>query len=145
MPASDAGKYIFCVNLLAGSAGALALIDADLGRYARSSADIGVAAFLGNFALDVLMIFLGAVIMFAGLPALTAYYVEAAGLTPEAARAMAVASPDRVAAAFIIFGGALGTALMVAPQSKAQVLNIYSSSPPACKMQCPIQKRKKRR
>ena len=125
---SDTAKLIFCINLLAGSAGALALIDADLGRYARSSADIAIAAFLGNFALDVLMIFLGAVIMYAGMPALTEYYVEVGGLTKEAAMQVAIENPDRIAAAFIVFGGLLGTILMVAAQSKAQVLNTYSSS-----------------
>jgi cytosine permease len=125
---TDRGKLIFCINLLAGSAGALALIDADLGRYARSSIDIGIAAFLGNFALDVLMIFLGAVIMYAGMPALTEYYVAIGGLTEEAAMQVAIENPDRIAAAFIVFGGVLGTILMVAAQSKAQVLNTYSSS-----------------
>jgi len=125
---TEVEKLIFCINLLAGSAGALALIDADLGRYAKSSADIGIAAFLGNFALDVVMILLGAIVMYAGLPALTEYYVQVQGLAPEAARRVAVASPDRVAAAFIVFGGILGTVLMVAAQSKAQVLNTYSAS-----------------
>ncbi len=125
---TDTGKLIFCINLLAGSAGALALIDADLGRWSRSSLDIGIAAFLGNFALDVVMIFLGAIIMYAGLPALTDYYVEVQGLSRAAAREVALANPDRVAAAFIVFGGVLGTFLMVAAQSKAQVLNTYSSS-----------------
>ncbi|MGH8208585.1 MAG: purine-cytosine permease-like transporter, partial [Steroidobacteraceae bacterium] len=33
--------YVFCINVLIGSAGALALSDADFGRYARRSRDIG--------------------------------------------------------------------------------------------------------
>jgi len=125
---TTAGKLIFGINILAGSAGALALVDADLGRYARSSADIGIAAFLGNFALDVFMIFLGAVIMYAGMPALTDYYVTVMGMPQELAARVALENPDRVAAAFIVFGGILGAVLMVAAQSKAQVLNTYSSS-----------------
>ncbi len=125
---SDKGKLIFCINLLAGSAGALALLDADLGRYARSSMDIGIAAFLGNFALDVFMIFMGAVIMYAGMPALTVYYVDVMGLSETEAARIAIENPDRVAAAFIVFGGVIGTILMVLAQSKAQVLNTYSSS-----------------
>jgi cytosine permease len=125
---SDKGKLIFCINLLAGSAGALALLDADLGRYARSSMDIGIAAFLGNFALDVFMIFMGAVIMYAGMPALTEYYVSVAGLSESEAARIAIENPDRVAAAFIVFGGVLGAILMVLAQSKAQVMNTYSSS-----------------
>ena len=125
---SDWGTLIFCINLLAGSAGALALVDADLGRYSRSSMDIGIAAFLGNFALDVFMIFMGAIIMYAGMPALTEYYVTIVGLTESEAAKVAIENPDRVAAAFIIFGGILGTILMVLAQTKAQVLNAYSSS-----------------
>lgn len=120
--------YLFAVNILSGSAGALALISADLGRYARSSRDIGIAAFAGIGAQDIVMVSIGAVILFAGMPALTDYYVNVAGVPVEQARAIAVENPDRVAAAFIVFGGVLGAALMVAAQSKAQVLNAYSSS-----------------
>ena len=120
--------YIFAVNILSGSAGALALLNADLGRYARTSRDIGIAALLGNLFLDVIMVFLGAVIMYAGMPALVDYYVNVVGVPVTEARAIAVENPDRVAAAFIVFGGVLGTLLMVAAQSKAQVVNAYSSS-----------------
>jgi cytosine permease len=125
---SGTGKLIFCINILAGSAGALALFDADLGRYARRSSDVAIAALLGNFALDVFMVFMGAVIMYAGMPALVEYYVNVNGLTVEAARQVAIENPDRVAFAFVVFGGVLGTVLMVAAQTKAQVLNTYSSS-----------------
>jgi len=125
---TDIAKLIFCINILAGSMGALALIDADLGRYARSSTDIGVAALMGNLAQDILMIFIGAVIMYAGLPALVDYYVTVEGFSVAEANQVAFENPDRVAAAFIVFGGVLGTILMVAAQSKAQVLNTYSSS-----------------
>jgi cytosine permease len=125
---SDLGKLIFCINILAGSAGALALIDADLGRYARSSKDIGIAAFLGNFALDIFMIVMGGAIMYAGMPALIEYYVNVVGLSQAEAASIAIENPDRVAAAFIVFGGALGALLMVLAQSKAQVMNTYSSS-----------------
>ena len=125
---SETGKLIFCINILAGSAGALALFDADLGRYARRSSDVAIAALLGNFALDVFMVFMGAVIMYAGMPALVEYYVNVNGLTDEAARQVAIENADRVAFAFVVFGGVLGTALMIAAQTKAQVLNTYSSS-----------------
>ena len=125
---SDLAKLAFGINILAGSAGALALIDADLGRYAKSSADIGIAAFLGNFALDVFMIFIGGVIMYAGMPVLIEYYVNTGGMSEVGARNIAIENPDRVAVAFIIFGGVLGTILMVLANAKAQVLNTYSSS-----------------
>lgn len=125
---SDSGKFIFCVNVLIGSAGALALMDADLGRYARSSRDIALAALAGNLFMDVVMVAVGGIIMYAGMDQLIAHYVRVDGLAPDAARALALQSPDSVAAAFIIFGGALGTLLMVLAQSKAQVLNTYSAS-----------------
>jgi cytosine permease len=121
-------KFITCLNLLMGAAGALALIDADLGRYARSSADIGIAAYIGSFCLDILMVVIGGIILFAGMPALIDYYVNVVGLIPEQAGQVAFESTDRIAAAFIIFGGVLGFFLMVAAQVKAQVLNTYSSS-----------------
>jgi cytosine permease len=124
----ELGKFVFCINVLAGAAGALALVDADLGRYARTSLDIGIAAVLGNFALDILMVFIGAAIMFAGMPALIDYYVSVGGLTEAEASRVAIENPDRIAYAFIVFGGVVGALLMVAAQTKAQVLNTYSSS-----------------
>jgi cytosine permease len=125
---TDMGKFTFCVNVLIGSAGALALIDADLGRYAKSSRDIGIAALLGNLFMDVVMLGVGGIVMYAGMEALVAYHVNVGGMTRQAAQSMALQSPDSVAAAFIVFGGLLGTVLMVLAQSKAQVLNTYSAS-----------------
>lgn len=126
--ASDGDKLAFCINVLIGSAGALALIDADLGRYAKTSRDIGVAALLGNVFMDLGMLAIGGAVMFAGMGELVGYYVHSAGMTEAAAQQMALQSPDSVAAAFIVFGGFLGTALMLLAQTKAQVLNTYSAS-----------------
>jgi cytosine permease len=112
---------------LIGSAGALALIDGDLGRYARTSKDVGIAALLGNAFMDIGMLFIGGAVMYAGMSELVAYYVNT-GMTQEAAQKMALESPDSVAAAFIVFGGVLGALLMLLAQAKAQVLNTYSSS-----------------
>lgn len=124
----EVGKFIFAVNVLIGSAGALALVDADLGRYARSSRDIGLAALVGNLAMDVLMLAIGAAIMHVGAPRLAAFYAQQQGISLAQAQQLVLASPDAVAAAFIVFGGALGTVLMVLAQGKAQVLNTYSAS-----------------
>ncbi|GAB6848352.1 purine-cytosine permease family protein [Paraburkholderia kururiensis] len=124
----DVKKFIFCVNVLIGSAGALALVDADLGRYARRSRDIGIAALIGNIMMDVLMLGLGGVIMYAGIPALVDFYMRTAGMSHEAAMHAALQSPDSITAAFVVFGGALGALLMVLAQSKAQVINTYSAS-----------------
>lgn len=125
---SDLGKFVFAVNVLIGSAGALALVDADLGRYARSSRDIGIAAFVGNVFMDIVMLSLGGVIMYAGVPALVDFYVQNRGMDIQSAHQLVLASPDSVAAAFIVFGGVLGTILMILAQGKAQVLNTYSAS-----------------
>ncbi|HDR8999208.1 TPA: cytosine permease [Burkholderia vietnamiensis] len=125
---SDLSKFVFAVNVLIGSAGALALVDADLGRYARRSRDIGYAALIGNLMMDVLMLGLGGVIMYAGIPALVDFYMRTAGMTHEAALHASLQSPDSVTAAFVVFGGALGALLMVLAQSKAQVINTYSAS-----------------
>ena len=125
--ASWGDKLAFCVNILIGSAGALALIDGDLGRYARRSKDVAIAAFLGNAFMDIGMLFIGGAVMYAGMSELVTYYVST-GMTQEAAQKMALESPDSVAAAFIVFGGVLGAILMLLAQAKAQVLNTYSAS-----------------
>jgi cytosine permease len=129
MGAESAGqKFIFAVNVLIGSAGALALVDADLGRYARRSRDIGLAALIGNIMMDVLMLALGGIIMYAGVPSLVSFYMRTAGMTHEAALHAVLQSPDSIAAAFVVFGGVFGALLMVLAQSKAQVINTYSAS-----------------
>jgi cytosine permease len=125
---SDSGKLIFAINVLIGSAGALALVDADYGRYARRSKDIGIAAFLGNIAMDIFMVIIGGVVMFAGMSKITNYYMTVKGMDATTAAQSALQSPDSIAAAFIIFGGVIGFILMLLAQSKAQVLNTYSGS-----------------
>lgn len=126
--ATSSDKLAFCVNVLIGSAGALALIDGDLGRYARTSRDVGIAAVLGNVFMDIGMLAIGGAVMYAGMNELIAYYVHTGGMTQEAAQQVVMQSPDSVAAAFIVFGGVLGTVLMLLAQTKAQVLNTYSAS-----------------
>lgn len=125
---SDWDKYIFCVNVLVGSIGALALVDGDFGRYAKTSKDIGFAAFLACAAQSGLMLIIGAVVMYAGMNGIVEYFVDARGMSVEEARKLALQSPDSVASTFIIFGGITGTILMVLAQAKAQVLNTYSGS-----------------
>lgn len=121
------GKFGFCVNVLIGSAGALALIDGDLGRYAKSSRDVLIAAVFGNIFMDIIMLLVGAVLMYAGTEQLVSYYVSR-GVTHADAVQAVLQSPDSVAAAFIVFGGSLGAVLLFLAQGKAQVLNTYSSS-----------------
>jgi len=125
---TDQDKFIFAVNILIGSAGALALFDADLGRYARRSIDIGIAALMGNIAMDLLMLTVGGVIMYAGGPALVEFYTHSQGLSLEEAKHAALQSPDSITASFVVLGGAMGALLLVLAQGKTQVLNTYSAS-----------------
>lgn len=124
---SDLGKFIFCTNVLIGAAGALALVDADLGRYARSSFDIGAAAAVGNISAQICMVFVGGVFMYAAMGELVTHYTTIMQMDPDAAKKLAM-SPEGVTAAFLLFGGGIGVALMILAQGKAQVLNTYSGS-----------------
>ncbi len=124
----DTDKFIFCVNVLIGSAGALALVDGDFGRYARRSRDIGIAALAGNISMSIVMLTIGGMVMFAGMASIVDYFVSVRGMEVAAAQQLALQSPDSIASAFIIFGGVIGAVLMVLAQSKAQVLNTYSGS-----------------
>ena len=126
--ATDKAKFIFAINVLIGSAGALSLFDADLGRYAKRSVDIGIAALMGNIAMDLLMMVTGGVILYAGGPALIQFYTQVQGLTVEAAQHAALQNPDSITAAFIVLGGTMGALLLVLAQGKTQVLNTYSAS-----------------
>ena len=122
------GKFIFSVNVLMGSAGALSLLDADVGRYSRRSIDIGIAAFIGNFVMDFVLVGIGGAVMYAARPTLVEFYVHHLQITHQAAQSMVLQSPDSVAAVFIVFAGIWGTALMFLAQTKAQVINTYSAS-----------------
>jgi cytosine permease len=123
-----ADKYIFCINVLIGSAGALALVDGDFGRYAKRSKDIGIAALVGNISMSLVMLTIGGIVMFAGMTSIVDYFVTVREMDVVAAQQLALQSPDSIASAFIIFGGVIGAVLMVLAQSKAQVLNTYSGS-----------------
>jgi cytosine permease len=125
---SDGDKFVFGINVLIGSAGALALVDGDFGRYAKRSIDIGIAALIGNISMSIVMLTIGGMVMFAGMGSIVEYFVDVRGMDVEAAHQIALQSPDSIASAFIIFGGVIGAILMVLAQSKAQVLNTYSGS-----------------
>jgi len=125
---STIGKFVFAINVLVGSAGGMALFGADIGRYARRSKDVGISTLVGILALDVLMLWLGGIIMYAGAPALVDFYTRTAGMTHEAAQKASLESPDSIVAALVVLGGAMGAWLLVLAQSKTQVLNNYSAS-----------------
>jgi cytosine permease len=125
---SVTGKFIFCLNLLIGSAGALALTDADLGRYARRSRDIGIAALAGIMAMDIFSLAAGGIIVYTGAPMLVDFYMTHNGLSREAANHAVLGGPDSIAAALLVFGGGIGALVVAIGQAKAQVLNTYSAS-----------------
>jgi len=123
----DFGKFIFCINLFIAGAFGLSMVGADLGRFARSSKSIGVAVIIGNFSMTVVMVFIGAVFMYAAMGKLVEHYITVMHMTPDAAQKLAM-SPDGVTAGFLLFGGWIGVILMILAQGKAQVLNAYSGS-----------------
>ena len=125
---SPMGRFIFAINVLIGSAGGMALFGADIGRYARRSKDVGISTLIGLLSLDILMLWLGGIIMYAGGPALVDFYTRTAGMTHEAALRASLESPDSIVAAFVVLGGAMGAWLLVLAQGKTQVLNNYAAS-----------------
>jgi len=122
------GRFIFAINILVGSAGGMAMFGADIGRYARRSKDVGISTLIGLLSLDIGMLWLGGIIMYAGAPALVDFYTRTAGMTHEAAQRASLESPDSIVAAFVVLGGAMGALLLVLAQSKTQVLNNYVAS-----------------
>jgi len=125
---SPTGRFIFAINVLIGSAGGMAMFGADIGRYARRSKDVGISTLIGLLSLDILMLWLGGIIMYAGGPALVDFYTQTAGMTHEAAQRASLESPDSIVAAFVVLGGAMGAWLLVLAQGKTQVLNNYAAS-----------------
>jgi cytosine permease len=122
------GRFIFAINILVGSAGGMAMFGADIGRYARRSKDVGISTLIGLLSLDIGMLWLGGIIMYAGAPALVDFYTRTAGMSHEAAQRASLESPDSIVAAFVVLGGAMGALLLVLAQSKTQVLNNYVAS-----------------
>ena len=126
-------RFTAVLSILAGSAGALALIDADIARYARSSRDVGILAVGGAIMIDVFVVVLGTVIIHAGSgvvgdylnthPALAA--TQVGGTTAEKVAWMTM---NNSGAYFVVLAGFVGFLLMWVAQAKAQVLNTYSGS-----------------
>ncbi|MER5669905.1 purine-cytosine permease family protein [Pseudonocardia alni] len=130
---SGAERFTAVLSILAGSAGALALVDADFARYARSSRDVGILAVGGSIMIDVVVVALGTVLIHAGSGLVSDYL----GRNPAVAATQSGTSvADKVTwmiannsgAFFIVLAGTLGFVLMYVAQVKAQVLNTYSGS-----------------
>ena len=135
VPGFDGGwqRFTAALSIMAGSVGALALVNADFARYARSTKDVGILAFAGAIMMDIVLVALGSVVLGAGGPLVAEYL----GSRPEVAGSQGgVTIADKVAwmatnnagAYFIVLAGILGFALMYAAQVKSQVINTYSGS-----------------
>ncbi len=122
-------RFAIALVALAGSAGALALVDADYGRYARTTRDVGILAIAGAVAIDIVMVSTGAVIIYGSTPLVADYLVSndlaSQGNAAQEASALAEANTG---AYFIVLSSVAGFLLMYAAQAKAQVLNTYSGS-----------------
>jgi cytosine permease len=125
---TDWDKFVFSLNILIGPACALPLVSVDYGRYAKSTPHATMAVVIGGFFQSVIIMLVGGILMHAAAPGLAAYFVENQGLSMEAASQWVLKSPDSIASAFMLFGGAAGFVLMIIAQAKAQVLNCYGAS-----------------
>jgi len=130
---SQGDRFQAVISILAGSAGALALVDADFARYARSSKDVGILALGGAFMIDIVVVILGSITINAG-SGIVARYLHDHPAT--AVTQVGSSIGDKVAwmvnnntgSFFVVLAGLLGFLLMYVAQVKAQVLNTYSGS-----------------
>jgi purine-cytosine permease-like protein len=128
-PGSASDQFQTALALLAGPVGALTMVAADYGRYARSRRDVVILATTGPIVVDIVMVLAGTVVMFGGAGLASAYLVEHGLATHESAPGQVVGlSQSNTGAYFIILSTVAGFALMLAAQAKAQVLNTYSGS-----------------
>jgi cytosine permease len=130
---STVTRFTTVLAILAGSAGALALVDADFARYARSPKDVGVLAMGGAIMIDIVVVVLGTIVIHAGSSVvgdyLNAHPGVAAGQTGDTiADKVAWMVNNNTGAFFVVLAGGLGFVLMYVAQVKAQVLNTYSGS-----------------
>lgn len=130
---NEAANFGLVVSMLAGSAGALALVDADYARYAKSTRDVGILAIGGAIMIDIIVVVLGAVIVHASQSSVTNFLTG----NPAAAESQVGETiaekvswmiANNTGAYFIIIFGIVGFILMYVAQIKAQVLNTYSGS-----------------
>lgn len=135
VPGYDSGmaRFAAALAILAGSAGALALVDADFARYARTTRDVGVLAVGGSIMIDVVVVVLGTVIIHSGSGAVATYLtanpaVAATQTGATVADKVTWMVANNTGAFFVVLAGGFGFLLMYVAQVKAQVLNTYSGS-----------------
>lgn len=126
---SSTTRLLIAITTLAGSAGALALVDADYARYAKTKRDLPIMSYMGSIMLDIIIMIAGSVIVYGGTgPAIS--YVITHNLASSSGAASYVGSmaTNNTGAFFIVLSSIVGFILMYAAQAKAQVLNTYSGS-----------------
>ncbi|ELJ4169123.1 hypothetical protein QMR30_004025 [Salmonella enterica] len=130
VPGNGWTKFEAAFALTGGTAGSMALISADFGRYSRSSKDVTILAALGPMVQNVFTVILGALIFIGSLPQIVNYLIiKQPGLAPEAARAAAQNfAMGNTGAYYVILAGWLGFITIYAAQAKAQTINAYSGS-----------------
>ncbi len=126
---NDLTRFQTVIVALAGSAGALALVDADYARYARSSRDVGIMCIAGALMIDIVIVVAGTIIIFGGTGLVANYLVQHQSVAADSAGAAASKlAQDNTGAFFIVLSTIAGFVMMYLAQAKAQVLNTYSGS-----------------
>lgn len=116
--------------LTGGTAGTIALVSADFGRYSRSRRDVTILAALGPLVQNLLTLIMGALIFIGSLPQIVDFLLRKhPELNPQAASAMAHHfAMGNTGAYYVILAGMVGFVTIYAAQAKAQAINAYSGS-----------------
>ncbi|GAA3704725.1 cytosine permease [Arthrobacter ginkgonis] len=130
---ADAGsvweRLQFALVTLVASTGSFALTSADYARYARSTRDVGISAFLGALVLNVGLVIVASLLFYGGSVLVGQRLVEDGLAAPgDAANAALQLSSHNAGAFLIIVSPVLGFILACAVQAKTQVLNVYGAS-----------------
>lgn len=129
------GQITAALSMIAGIAGALALVGADFSRYARTPRDVGILAVGGAVVVNLLVVVVGTLVFQAGNVVVAEYLADPANADRAASVAgagleekIAFLSSGNPGAYFTVLAGFIGFLVMYAAQVKAQVLNTYSGS-----------------
>ncbi len=126
---SDFHRFQLALVLLAGGPFSLVLFGADYARWARSKRDILVLAVSGSVMMEIVVVTIGAILVFGSAGLVGSYLVENGQATAETAAAAAQAlAKENTGAYFIVLSSMAGFLLMYAAQAKAQVLNNYTGA-----------------
>lgn len=130
---NDAGgvwdRMQFALVTLVASTGAFSLTSADYARYARSTRDVGISAFLGALVLNVGLVVVASLLFYGGSTLVGQFLVQDGTATPgNAVQAALKLSTENTGAFLIVVSPIIGFILACAIQAKTQVLNVYGSS-----------------